>query len=289
MGLYKKITDNYIKLVRPQTTGLYNKALLYYVPFQELEENSFFFDYPFLKFSEICENKLSSLAVLIQDNLVYKSCFLKGFSSETSNTLTSSKDFWDGTISDYNWHTFSKEDLSPFYQLFSNKDKNDLNRLYIKKSIFNNEISYIYILNRSTSFNPLSYELLFSNILSLIIYFFRLKNNYILVEDLSSFNVYGMNVEYTIHYENLENEMKSFLHLQDFQKIIQFLTILVKNFLQEKLNCSVSRNKIVITKHEDISSNPIAIAKALEKEIKSHFLPENRDKLYVTVKTLEEY
>mgnify|MGYP000868615477 CR=1 FL=1 len=162
MGLYKKITDKYLEPVHPQqAAGLYNKALLYYVPLQESKENSFFFDYPFIEFSRICGNKFPSIAVLLQNNFTYQSCFLSGFNDETNTSLTSSKDFWDGTIPDYDWHIFSQDELSPFYQLFSNTDKNNLQTLYIKKSLVNTDISYIYILNTSTVFNPESFELLF--------------------------------------------------------------------------------------------------------------------------------
>ncbi len=64
----------------------------------------------------------------------------------------STKDFWDGIISSKNnWNIFEDENLNPFFQLFSDKVKENLKKIAILPFLHDGEQNYFFIINPENS------------------------------------------------------------------------------------------------------------------------------------------
>ena len=79
---------------------------------------------------------LKQSAVLVPFGRRFFMRYEHGFDAVSIFKSISSVDFWNGTLPQHQqWHTFSGDDLEPFYQLFSNEFNHNLTDLHIKSFI----------------------------------------------------------------------------------------------------------------------------------------------------------
>ncbi|MGI5174004.1 hypothetical protein H0R92_10465 [Treponema sp. OMZ 840] len=108
--------------------GLYRLACTY-----SNRENVFFLDTLFVDFHRFADESRNSFAVFVEFDGNFRIVLNHGFNAETVRKSVSSRDFWDGTVSDSGWHILHGDSLTGFYQLFSRHDS-DFKTLCIKKS-----------------------------------------------------------------------------------------------------------------------------------------------------------
>lgn len=79
---------------------------------------------------------LKQSAVLVPFGRRFFMRYEHGFDAETIFKSISSVDFWNGTIpQNQQWHSFSGDELEPFYQLFSKDCIHNLTHLHIKSFV----------------------------------------------------------------------------------------------------------------------------------------------------------
>lgn len=79
---------------------------------------------------------LKQSAVLVPFGRRFFMRYEHGFDAVSIFKSVSSVDFWNGTLPQHQqWHTFSGDDLEPFYQLFSSEFNHNLTDLHIKSFI----------------------------------------------------------------------------------------------------------------------------------------------------------
>jgi hypothetical protein len=88
---------------------------------------------------------IGSCAILAQIDNYY--CFKQfhGFSSQTVIKSIATTDFWDGVLTGDDWHIMTGKKLTPFYQLFSDEDKELIKTLLIKRFTLYDGTSAIWI------------------------------------------------------------------------------------------------------------------------------------------------
>ena len=138
MGLYKLITENYLKFQQNNSSfhGLLNHA-------EHILRSSKFSsptDEPFIFFSSFVEELgFSKVCILLPDENQLKIFFSSGFDSATFQKSESTKDFWDGTLPSEDWFLATGEDLVSFRQLFSDSDNAEISMLHLKKIVISEE------------------------------------------------------------------------------------------------------------------------------------------------------
>ena len=148
MGLYQKICEHFINPQNSSTEksmGLLAKAQEFLAsnPIPHFSVN---IDAPFVFFKNFAyEVGLQKVAVLIPVENQYQTIFSYGIESASREENISTLDFWNGTISTEAWYSLSGEDLSSFYQLFSENDIHNLKHIHIKKFLID-ENNYAIIL-----------------------------------------------------------------------------------------------------------------------------------------------
>ncbi|MCR4939698.1 MAG: hypothetical protein K5930_06265 [Treponemataceae bacterium] len=132
MGLYKLITENYLRFQKDAAVfqGLLNHAehILNSVSFNSLTDEAFIFFNSFVE-----ELGISKMAVLLPDNNQFKMYLSYGFKSGTEEQMVSTKDFWEGTLPGDRWLSVTKEDIVPFRQIFSDEDNAEISILHVKR------------------------------------------------------------------------------------------------------------------------------------------------------------
>ncbi len=129
MGLYDRVTS-YIHNKHP---GLLRLAE------SELENN------PAVIFNNDARKlNVQKACILVRNDDFYRLFISTGFSSQNLSDSVSTSDFWDGTLPQSDWASFSHENAVPYFQLFSKNDVSDIAKLHIKR--FNaSDIDYIFI------------------------------------------------------------------------------------------------------------------------------------------------
>jgi len=92
---------------------------------------------------------VSKAAIFSLDNNIYSINYSTGLQEETISKSVSTKDFWDGLNLAEDSFFQTDEELNPFYQLFSEKDKDNLSGLYISK-LQSSDILMIPVYNDNT-------------------------------------------------------------------------------------------------------------------------------------------
>ena len=105
-------------------------------------------DEPFVYFKNFAtEVGLEKIAILIPVGNYYQTIFSYGVETDTRDESISTVDFWNETLEANQWYSLSGEDLSSFYQLFSENDIQNLKYLHIKKvNVSENESIIVLIL-----------------------------------------------------------------------------------------------------------------------------------------------
>lgn len=141
MGLYKRILNTYQneEPVSPKIQeGLLVKAE------QFLTKNKdYFIDSIFISFHEFAiRNNLKKTALLLPKNdSQYEAFFSHGLTTESNNKMSSTIDFWNGTIPSFEWFETDNESINYFYQFFSENDSYKIKKIYIKKILLQNSNS----------------------------------------------------------------------------------------------------------------------------------------------------
>lgn len=75
-----------------------------------------------------------------------------GLDLKSIENSVSTKDFWNGIINDNNnWSIFEGENLTPFFQLFSDKIKENLKKIAILPFVNENQQNYFFAVNPQDS------------------------------------------------------------------------------------------------------------------------------------------
>lgn len=75
-----------------------------------------------------------------------------GLDLQSIENSVSTKDFWDGIINDRtDWNIFEGEGLNPFFQLFSQKIKENLKKIAILPFLHENHQNYFFVINPENS------------------------------------------------------------------------------------------------------------------------------------------
>lgn len=152
MGLYQKICERFSSSQNSihESVGLLAKA-------QKFLDNSptppfsVLIDEPFIFFKNFAsEVGLQKVAVLIPVKNNYQTIFSYGIEPSSRKENISTIDFWDGTITSEQWYSLSGEDLTSFYQLFSESDVYNLKHLHIKRFNINETYSAIILILEDT-------------------------------------------------------------------------------------------------------------------------------------------
>lgn len=102
-----------------------------------------------------------------QDNFFYlKKSF--GLDLGTISNSISTEAFWDGIIKDNNWNYFNGESLTPLFQLFSDKQKDNINSISILPFCENNKKYFLLIINGENKDFDSKIEQYRSNLINLI-------------------------------------------------------------------------------------------------------------------------
>ncbi len=100
----------------------------------------------FVSFAQ--KNFFSVCGILSNKNDFY---YLKksfGLDLKSIENSVSTKDFWDGIINDKtSWNVFEGEKLNPFFQLFSEKIKENLKKIAILPFVHENQQNYFFVIN----------------------------------------------------------------------------------------------------------------------------------------------
>ncbi|NLM01211.1 MAG: hypothetical protein GX220_07150 [Treponema sp.] len=119
MGLLSYVMQKYYS--EGQIDGLLNKAELYlktnFSPMDLIKKKYF----------------LDKIGLFVKNNSKFFLEFESGFDNETKSTSISTSDFWNGTLQKNSWICFENDELVSVLQLLSNKDKNDIKKIYVKK------------------------------------------------------------------------------------------------------------------------------------------------------------
>lgn len=131
MGLFRKITDNFY-LPTEEHKGLLGLAK------RVLDSDSSNLP-PAEKLLK--NNDLYALSTLVLEDNVFQTLFSCGLKSSSFDAALSTADFWNGTFAADNqvWYRFSGDELSPYYQLFSESDKHYINTLFICRFLHNDK------------------------------------------------------------------------------------------------------------------------------------------------------
>jgi hypothetical protein len=104
---------------------------------------------------------LNSCAVLVEIDSVFCVKQFYGFCARTIVTSVSSADFWDGAIRrDEDYFVVTKDELSPFYQLFAEADTQNLRSLLLKRFKLPDGTNAIWLCYGDETAIPASDELL---------------------------------------------------------------------------------------------------------------------------------
>lgn len=264
MGLYKKICDNFLDSstkVEPRF-GLLAKAEMFLaneeikpeisanvdvqtpIESEDLSSSPYpiKIDEPFVFFKNFCtEVGLQKVVVLIPHENTYKAIFSYGVESASREESISTFDFWNGTLKENQWYSFSGEDLCPFYQLFADNDVHLLKHLHIKRfEIAENVYSIILILEDSVnSFIDLeTVEIILPNLKEYLLSFVEFSNDGILFkknEDLSEIKdkvsseiaKFNMGFLHSISLQPIFRELQDSVSFDDFYHIFSFIYHLV--------------------------------------------------------------
>ncbi len=94
----------------------------------------------------LSKHNVSKAALFSLDNNYYSIKYSAGLHEETKSKSESTKDFWDGlNLTDDSFFQ-SEEELNPFFQLFSEEDKDNLSGLYISK-LYSSDILFVPVYN----------------------------------------------------------------------------------------------------------------------------------------------
>ena len=110
------------------------------------EDKVVFADEPLMFFHNFAEEVgLSKACVLMPYKNGYKMFFSVGFDTNSLNKSFSTADFWDGALKTDDWFCYSNEKLTPFFQLFSSNDIEDIKHLHIRRLIYADNKTCIFI------------------------------------------------------------------------------------------------------------------------------------------------
>ncbi len=129
MGLFRKITENFY-LPSEEHKGLLGLAK------KVLDSDSSKLS-PAEKLLK--KQNLFALSTLVLEGNVFQTLFSCGLESSSFDAALSTVDFWNGTFAaDLQvWNRFSGEELTPYYQLFSESDKHHINTLFVCRFMHN--------------------------------------------------------------------------------------------------------------------------------------------------------
>lgn len=249
MGLYQKICEHFINPQNSSTEksmGLLAKAQEFLAsnPIPHFSVN---IDAPFVFFKNFAyEVGLQKVAVLIPVENQYQTIFSYGIESASREENISTLDFWNGTISTEDWYSLSGEDLSSFYQLFSENDIHNLKHIHIKKFLID-ENNYAIILILEDTENSLidleTAEIVLPNLKEYISSFINLVNEKILFphkfdyvqleEKVSKGLNEGSGFMYSISLKNIFKELSDSISFEDFYHIFSVVYYAIKISLKE--------------------------------------------------------
>ncbi len=150
MGLYQKIIA-----LSEKPKGLLKKAeqVLETVTGIEEEQTT---SVPVSFFEQFARDYGYSRACLLlpEDNL-YKAAYVYGMSQKSLEQGFSTRDFWDGTLTDTKeWATINGENLVPYLQLFSEKDRDDIQQILIRRVSYSQyNLDYIILLPQEAEYS----------------------------------------------------------------------------------------------------------------------------------------
>lgn len=249
MGLYQKICENFINsqmCSAEKSMGLLAKAqeFLESSPIPHFSVN---IDSPFVFFKNFCyEVGLQKVAVLIPVENQYQTIFSYGIETASREENVSTLDFWDGTISTETWYSLSGEDLSSFYQLFSENDIHNLKHIHIKKFLID-ENNYAIILILEDTENSLidleTAEIVLPNLKEYILSFINLVNEKILFpkksdyiqleEEVTKGLNEGSGFMYSISLKNIFKELSDTVSFEDFYHIFSVVYYAIMSSLKD--------------------------------------------------------
>ena len=249
MGLFQKICTEYSTKKEPKDLvikqGLLAVAQKYNLgpklPFSIKIDSIFKF------FRNLVEEiGLKKISILVPYENFYKPVFSYGLENTSIEKLDSSKDFWEGTITDSEWYSLEGEDLASFYQLFSEIDNQSLAHLHIKKlPIKDSNVIILLLEDCVDSFIDLeTVEMIFPELESILENILLLSEKNVLFSENQSTEVLEDRINdyldnnfqgfcYKISLRKLFFELASFISFEDYYHIFSVIFYITKYLSKE--------------------------------------------------------
>lgn len=204
-------------------------------------------DEPFIYFKNFAtEVGLEKIAILIPVGNYYQTIFSYGVETDTRDESISTVDFWNGTLEANQWYSLSGEDLSSFYQLFSENDIQNLKYLHIKKINVSENDSIIVLILEDTENSIIdleSIEIVIPNLVNNFKIFIELANSKILFpEQKSKEELYskiksglslGQGFMYSISIKDILKKLNNLVSFDDFTHIFNLIGYIISKTISE--------------------------------------------------------